>query len=226
MSPPPSAPLPLKILPFSLSNGRTQISSDASCDTAHLWWHGLLTSLVRYNTLSSCKRHIQAPGLMRQQNVLHRLGATPLSQEQTFILSNVQTRAVYWYKERLFNGIKEQKLCLRLTQTVQTLVPNHSKQRWETNTEPAGFRRTKHSPMCLTKTPKSASPSHVPLLKRHLHLLAFLLWGDFLQEEKGGVSKTWVTVFTETTFNPITATPCFYFLFHGIKIKWNIIKKM
>lgn len=61
-----SPPLPLKILPFSLSNGRTQISSDASCDTAHLWWHGLLTSLVRYNTLSSCKRQIQPPGLMQQ----------------------------------------------------------------------------------------------------------------------------------------------------------------
>lgn len=42
----------LKILPFSLSNGTTQISSDASCDTAHLWWRGLLTSLIQYTTLS------------------------------------------------------------------------------------------------------------------------------------------------------------------------------
>lgn len=46
---------PLKTLPFSLSNGTTQISSDASCDMAHLWWHGLLTSLVQYNILTSYK---------------------------------------------------------------------------------------------------------------------------------------------------------------------------
>lgn len=50
-----SLSLSLKILPFSLSNGTTQISSDASCDMAHLWWHGLLTSLVQYNILSSHK---------------------------------------------------------------------------------------------------------------------------------------------------------------------------
>ncbi len=48
-----SPSLSLKTLPFSLSNGTTQISSDASCDMAHLWWHGLLTSLIQYNTLSS-----------------------------------------------------------------------------------------------------------------------------------------------------------------------------
>lgn len=51
----PSFSLSLKILPFSLSNGTTQISSDASCDIAHLWWHGLLTSLVQYNMLTSYK---------------------------------------------------------------------------------------------------------------------------------------------------------------------------
>lgn len=39
----------LKILPFSLSNGTTQISSDGSCDMAHLWWHGLLMSLIQHN---------------------------------------------------------------------------------------------------------------------------------------------------------------------------------
>lgn len=44
---PPFFPLSLSQDTAFLSNGTTQISSDASCDMAHLWWHGLLTSLVQ-----------------------------------------------------------------------------------------------------------------------------------------------------------------------------------
>ena len=32
------------------------------------------------------------------------------------------------------------------------------------------------------------------------------------------------SVFTKTAFNPITAS-AFYFLFHGIRTKWNVVKK-
>lgn len=45
----------LTILPFSLSNGTTRISSDASRDMAHLWWQGLPASLAQFNKLPSCE---------------------------------------------------------------------------------------------------------------------------------------------------------------------------
>lgn len=68
---------PLKIPPFSLSNGTTQISSDASCDMAHLWWRGLLTSLVRYNTLSTHKEPTGHESIKRVK-VFEHFGAVSL----------------------------------------------------------------------------------------------------------------------------------------------------
>lgn len=90
---PLSLSLSLKILPFSLSNGTTQISSDASCDMAHLWWHGLLTSLVQYNTLSSYKAQTSPKSNAKVKFCKHlRLF---LFHEQTFNMANIQTSVIY-----------------------------------------------------------------------------------------------------------------------------------
>lgn len=119
------------------------------------------------------------------------------------------------------------KLCLHLIELFRPLsLIAQSRARRQTQTKEDLEEQNQHKTQAHmpNKDSKVCLPIPCPLLKRDLHLLAFLLWRDFLQEEKGGVSKTWVTMFTKTTFNPITASPCFYFLFHGIKIKWNIIK--
>lgn len=216
--------LSLKTLPFSLSNGTTQISSDASCDIAHLWWHGLLASLVQYNILVSYKEQSSITS-----NATEKIFGLLLSEEKKNLnVANIQTSVIYWYKRRLFKAtIKDWNYVFIITELFKpcSLIAQ-SRARRQTQTKEDLKEQNQHKKQAhvSNKDSKVCLPFPCPPLKRDLHLTAFLLWRDLLQEEKRGVSKTWVTMFTKTTFNPITASPCFYFLFHGIKIKWNIIK--
>lgn len=95
--------LSLKILSFSLSNGTTPISSDASCDMAHLWWHGLLTSLVQYNILSSHEEQTSRKSNATEKFCEH-FGLVLFIKEQTFNIANIQTSVIYLYEERLFKA--------------------------------------------------------------------------------------------------------------------------